>query len=230
VEEDLPTRSFNSIQFNLARTIGPLLAGVTLAAFGMAACFGLNGLSYLLVIVALLSLNVKQLKPTERMPIVHEMKGGLSYVRREPAMIGLLVVGFLTTFLAGPLLTFLPAIASDVFNGGFGQYIRMMAFSAAGSVTGALVVAWFGRFKHMGLTLLIVEVAFGGLMIAFANSQVAWLATSCCSRRRRAVIVTSMMFSSSDDRSDRGRRSASTWWRSAAGCRSGAWRRVMRRR
>jgi MFS family permease len=109
---------------------------------------------------------------------------------------GLLVVGFLTTFLAGPLLTFLPAIASDVFKGGFGQYSRMMAFSAAGSVTGALVVAWFGRFRHMGLTLLIVEVAFGGLMIAFANSRVAWLSHLILFFAGGSLmIVTSMMFS-----------------------------------
>jgi MFS family permease len=46
--------AFNSIQFNLARVIGPLLAGAALAAFGMVACFGLNGLSFLAVIAAIL--------------------------------------------------------------------------------------------------------------------------------------------------------------------------------
>jgi MFS family permease len=196
-KKDLPNAiAFNSIQFNLARTIGPLLAGVTLAAFGMAACFGLNGLSYLLVILALFSLSVKQLKPTERKPMVHELKGGLSYVRREPAMLGLAVAAFLTTFLTGPLLTFLPVIASRVFEGGMGQYSRMMAFSGAGSVVGAMIVAWLGRFRHMGLTLLMVEVALGGLMIAFANSQVIWLSLVLlffCGMS--LMIVTSMMFS-----------------------------------
>jgi MFS family permease len=196
-KKDLPNAiAFNSIQFNLARTIGPLLAGVTLAAFGMAACFGVNGLSYLLVILALLSLSVKQLKPAERKPIVHELKGGLSYVRREPAMLALSVAAFLTTFLTGPLLTFLPVIASRVFEGGIGQYSRMMAFSGAGSVVGAMIVAWLGRFRHMGLTLLIVEVLFGGLMVAFANSQVLWLSLVLlffCGMS--LMIVTSMMFS-----------------------------------
>jgi hypothetical protein len=51
---DMPNAiAFNSIQFNLARVIGPLLAGAALAAFGMVACFGLNGLSFVAVIVAL---------------------------------------------------------------------------------------------------------------------------------------------------------------------------------
>ena len=51
----------------------------------------------------------------------------------------------------------------------------MMAFSGAGAVIGALVVAWLGRFKHMGLTLLIVQAMFGAFIAAFALSRVWWL-------------------------------------------------------
>ena len=56
--------AFNSIQFNLARVIGPLFAGAALAAFGMVACFGLNGLSFLAVIAAILSLHIRHVPPT----------------------------------------------------------------------------------------------------------------------------------------------------------------------
>ena len=56
-KENLPNAvALNSIQFNLARIIGPLIAGAALAAFGMVACFGLNGVSFLCVIAALLAL------------------------------------------------------------------------------------------------------------------------------------------------------------------------------
>ncbi|MBA3639529.1 MAG: hypothetical protein H0W53_09625 [Acidobacteria bacterium] len=61
-------------------------------------------------------------------------------------------MAFLTAFLGLPLLTFLPVFARHVFKGDIGLYSRMMAFSGAGSVVGALIVAWLGRFKHMGLT------------------------------------------------------------------------------
>lgn len=196
-KKDLPNAiAFNSIQFNLARTLGPLLAALTLAAFGMAACFGLNGLSYLLVILALLSLSVRQVKPPARTSIAHEMKGGLSYVRTEPALAGLTVLGFLTTFLSGPLLTFLPAIARNVFGGGIEEFSRLMAFSGAGSVLGALIVAWLGRFKHMGRTLLVVQVAFGALLVAFAASRSLWLsAILLFFTSATLMIATSMMFS-----------------------------------
>ena len=63
---------------------GPLLAGAALAAFGTAACFGLNGLSFLVVIVALMSLHIKHIQPAEPKPMLQEMKGGLA-LRAERA-------------------------------------------------------------------------------------------------------------------------------------------------
>jgi MFS family permease len=166
--------ALNSIQFNLSRIFGSLLAGAALAAFGTAICFGLNGLSFLVVIGALLALSVKHIKP-EKKPLLQEMRGGFSYVKRQPALIALTVVAFLTTFLGLPLLTFLPVFARDVFDGEAAMYSTMMAFSGAGSVAGALLVAWLGRFRHMGLTLLLVQVVFGLLVAAFAISRTLWL-------------------------------------------------------
>ena len=174
--KDLPNAiALNSIQFNLARVFGPLLAGATLAAFGTAMCFGLNALSFLVVIVALLSLTVKHIPPPDRQPILHELKSGLRYVRGEPSIVALTVLAFLTTFLALPLLTFLPIFAREIFRGDVKLYAVMMSYSGAGAVVGALVVAWLGRFKHMGLTLLLIQLAFGALLAAFAFSRIAWL-------------------------------------------------------
>ena len=167
--------ALNSIQFNLSRIFGSLLAGATLAAFGAAICFVLNGFSFLVVIAALLSLSVTHIPPAERKPILQEMRGGFSYVKREPSLVALIVVAFLTTFLGLPLLTFLPAVAQNVFQGDIGLYSRMMAFSGGGSVVGALIVAWLGRFSRMGLTLLIVQGIFGLLIVAFALSRELWL-------------------------------------------------------
>ena len=55
--------ALNSIQFNIARVIGPLLAGVTLHSLGSASCFTVNGLSFLVVIAALLSLHTPHVAP-----------------------------------------------------------------------------------------------------------------------------------------------------------------------
>ena len=118
-KEHLPNAiALNSIQFNLARVIGPLLAGAALTAFGMVACFGLNGLSFLAVIVAILSLHIRHIPTTATTRMLEELKSGLSVrARRTRRSIGLTVLGFATTFLGNPLLTFLPLFAQDVFRG-----------------------------------------------------------------------------------------------------------------
>jgi MFS family permease len=167
--------ALNSIQFNLSRILGSLLAGVTLAAFGAAMCFVLNGFSFLFVVAAIMSLSLTHVPPAERKTILSDMRGGFSYLKREPALIALTIVAFLTTFLGLPLLTFLPVVAQNVFHGEIGLYSTMMAFSGAGSVIGALIVAWLGRSQRMGLILLLVQVMLGVLIAGFSMSRVLWV-------------------------------------------------------
>ena len=175
-KENLPNAvALNSIQFNLARIIGPLIAGAALAAFGMVACFGLNGVSFLFVIAALVALNVKHIPPSNQQRMIDQMKGGLRYVRAEPQLVLLTILGFVAAFLGLPLLTFLPVIVKEVFHQDVGLYTRLMAFSGSGAVLGALTVAYFGKSRAMGRTLLGGVMAFGAVMIAFALSRQLWL-------------------------------------------------------
>jgi MFS family permease len=167
--------ALNSIQFNLARVIGPLLAGATLAAWGMVACFGLNGLSFLAVIFAILSMHTLHTPVTSQTRLHQELTMGLRYVRSQPTIISLTALAAATTFFGNPLLTFLPLFARDVFQGGVGEYTELMAFAGAGAVTGALVVAWLGRFHRMGRTLLIIQLLFGLFIVAFSLTRVFWL-------------------------------------------------------
>jgi MFS family permease len=195
-KKDLPNAiALNSIQFNLARVFGPLLAGAALM-FGTAACFGLNGLSFVVVIVALMSLHVTHIPQPEKKPILQEMKGGITYARSQPSIIALTVLAFLTTFLGLPLLTFLPVFAREVFHGDVALYTHMMAFSGTGAVVGALVVAWLGRPRGMGVMLLVVQVAFGALVVAFALSRTWWLSCAILFFAGAALIVVFSMTAS----------------------------------
>jgi MFS family permease len=194
-KHDLPNAiALNSIQFNLARVFGPLLAGAALF-FGTAACFGLNGLSFVVVIVALMSLRITHIRP-EKKPMMQEMKGGIAYARSQPSIIALTVLAFLTTFLGLPLLTFLPVFARETFHGDVAIYTHMMAFSGAGAVMGALGVAWMGRSRHMGLILLIVQMAFGALVAAFALSSILWLSCLILFLAGAALIIVFSMTAS----------------------------------
>ena len=178
--------ALNSIQFNVARVLGPLFAGAVLAVFAtwgfadaspeaMTACFTLNALSYLVVIYALSSLHVRHIPPTTTRPMLEELRGGLDYVRNSPAIPPLIVLAFATTFLGMPLLTLLPVYARDIYHQGVTEYSRMMAFSGAGAIVGSLFVAWLGRFKHMGVTTLSVQVAFGLFIVLFAITRAIYV-------------------------------------------------------
>jgi MFS family permease len=195
-KKDLPNAiALNSIQFNLARVFGPLLAGATLAAWGSAACFSLNGLSFLVVIVALLSMNIRQVKPPQK-SLVDELKSGLRYTKSQPTIVALAVLGGLTTFLGLPLLTFLPVFAKDIFHGDINRFSHMMAFSGAGAVCGALIVAWLGRFHHMGRVLLLTQAAFGILVTAFALTRVVWVSDAILFCTGAALLMTFSMTAS----------------------------------
>jgi MFS family permease len=170
--KDLPNAiALNSVQFNLARVIGPLLAAAALASYGTVFCFTVNGLSFLAVIVALLALTVPSRQPLPAQRMIDQLRGSLSYVRREGPLFALTIVGFATTFLAIPLLTLLPVFVQKVFHLGVSEYGRMMAFQGAGAVVGALIVAWVGRFRGMGAVALMVQIGLGAVIAAFALSS-----------------------------------------------------------
>lgn len=163
--------ALNSIQFNLSRVLGPLIAGGALATVGMAACFGLNAVSYLAVVAALLAMHVPHQRPAFGTSLVHELKGGLQHVRQDRTLVALITVAFLSTFLGLPLQTFLPVIAQQVFGEGVGLYSTMMAWSGGGAVIGALIVAWMGRYPGMGRVVLAVQALFAVLIIGVAWSR-----------------------------------------------------------
>ena len=184
-KKDLPNAvALNSIQFNVARVLGPLAFGVTLAAFrrwgysepqAMNACFLLNSLSFVVVINTLMMLRVKHIPPATSGRMGEELKLGLSYVKHHTSLAALIVLAAATTFLGFALLTFLPIFAQKVFHEGADTYSHLMAFSGAGSILGALIVAWLGKFPKMGWIALIVQAAYGVLIIAFALSRTLWI-------------------------------------------------------
>ena len=184
-KKDLPNAvALNSIQFNVARVLGPMAFAATLAVFNawgysepqaMNACFLLNSLSFLVVINTLMMLHVKHIPPAAQGRMREELKIGLSYVKHHSSLAALIVLAAATTFLGFALLTFLPIFAQKIFHEGAATYSHLMAFSGAGSIVGALIVAWLGKFPKMGWTALLVQAAYGVLIIAFALSRVLWV-------------------------------------------------------
>jgi len=159
-----------SIQFNLARVIGPVIAGFTMAALGAAACFALNGVSFLAPIFALSALRVGFVPKKTDERLLFSLREGVQFVFRHGSMAGLIVLAFAATGLGVPVVTFLPTFARDIFRLGPQGYSTMLAVSGAGAVAGALLVAWMGNLPHKGRTALLMLIAMGVFVAAFSHS------------------------------------------------------------
>lgn len=174
--EDLSNAiAMNSIQFNLARVIGPVLGGVALVKLGASWCFGLNAASFLAVIVALLVVEVAYVPARTKDTLMTSMKQGLKFVRSHPTMPSLVALAFAMTMLGVPLIIFLPVIAKDVFRQGSGTYTLLLSTYGAGSIAGALAVASLGYVKAKGRIALVFLAGLGAAMSAFALSRELWL-------------------------------------------------------
>ena len=176
--EDLANAiSMNSIQFNLARIIGPTLGGLAYTVFGATWCFALNGLSYVAVIVSLFVIKVQFTAPKTQTSVLKSMKEGLHFIRDREGLAPLVVLAFCTTLFGFSLSGFLPVIVRTIFHRGPGTYELLLVFSGAGSICGALLVAAMEKLKGQGRLAVIALFALGLATAGFAVSK--WLPISC---------------------------------------------------
>jgi predicted MFS family arabinose efflux permease len=170
--EDLPNAiGLNSIQFNVARVIGPMLGGLALTQLGASWCFTLNGFSFIAAIASLLIIR-PQFKPAKTAEsVLTSMRQGFSFIRKQAAMEALIVLAFAMTLLAFPVVVFLPVFARDVFHGGPNLYTTFLVCSGCGSITGALVVAGLGKHRYQGRSALLMLVVLGALITGYALSR-----------------------------------------------------------
>ena len=162
--------ALNSIQFNLALVIGPVLAGLIMTSYGAVTCFGLNGLSFLAVICSLYLVK-SGFRPAAGKETVWEgIRNGLHFVRARKELWQLSLLGFVLTFGALPMTMLLPVYARDIFGLGSEAYAGMMTCSGIGAVVGALISANLGWMSHRGRFSIQVQVVLALLLALFAVS------------------------------------------------------------
>ena len=170
--EDLSNAiAMNSIQFNLARVLGPALGGLAYTTLGATWCFTLNGISYIAVILSLFMIQVKFVPPRSRESILKSMGEGIHFIRQREGLGPLVVLAFFTTLLGFSITGFLPVIVQTVFRRGPETYQVLLVSSGAGSVTGGFIVAAMERLKGQGHVALLALLALGAATVAFALSR-----------------------------------------------------------
>ena len=171
--EDLGnTIALNSSAFNIARLVGPSLAGLLIASVGEGICFLLNALSYIAVLGSLASM---RMKPSGRLPssrnLLWELQDGWNYTARFFPIKWILLFLGLISFMGVSYQVLMPVFARDIFHGGPHALGFLMAMSGTGALAGALYLA--ARKSVVGLAGLSARMAgvFGLTMIVFSFSR-----------------------------------------------------------
>lgn len=188
--------AMNSIQFNLARVIGPVLGGLALTNLGAAWCFGLNGVSFMAVIASLLMISIPLMPAARKETVMESMRGGIAFIRQKPEMLPLIWVAFICTFLGIPIIVFLPVFAKDVFAGTEKTYTLLLSVEAIGAICGALLVAARGKRSGIGRDALLGLIALGVFEAGFAFSRNLTLSLVCLFFGGMALIACFALLSS----------------------------------
>jgi MFS family permease len=169
--------SLGVLVFNVATIGGPAIAGFVLAESGPAVIYGLNALSFLAVIAALLAMRASGKADDERERkdalSLAALKEGLKFVWHTPIIVQTMTLDFVATFFASATLL-LPIFAQERLHVGARGYGFLAAGPAIGSVLTALVMARIGSFRKQGRLVVWSVAVFGVATAAFGISTVYW--------------------------------------------------------
>ena len=170
--DDMPNAiALNSIQFNLAVTVGPALAGMTLAHLGEKWCFGLNALSFLAPVISLSIISARYLPEKSGESMFKSLKQGIHFIWRQGAMVALIILAFAMTFLSMPMRTYIPVFVKDIFHRGPETYGNLLSLMGVGSIVGSLGVASLGNISKKGRFALSMLVLLGAGIAGFSLSK-----------------------------------------------------------
>jgi MFS family permease len=181
-KEDLSNAiALNSSMVNLARLVGPSIAGVVIALTGEGACFLIDGVSYIGVIVGLLMMRVprRETAPARRVSALRQFTDGFTYAFGFRPIRSIILLLALISLVGVPYSVLMPIFAVTVFKGGPRTLGALMTASGCGALLGALWLAQRKSVVGLGRVIPIATAMFGAGLIAFSFMHVLWLAIPC---------------------------------------------------
>ncbi|MBI5075063.1 MAG: MFS transporter [Nitrospirae bacterium] len=167
--------ALNSAAFNGARITGPVIAGVAIAYLGIPACFYLNALSFVAVIVALYRIETRGEIRGRSEGMLRDFYKGLVFVRanREMKHVFLLIAVF--SVIGLPYISLLPIFAAEVFHAGPKGLGFLVGASGIGALTAALLIAARRDIKDKARFMSLAALTFAAALFLFSLSSILWL-------------------------------------------------------
>jgi len=167
-KEDLPNAvGLNSTNFNVGRLIGPGLSGLLIAAYGTGVSFLFNGISYLFVILALISIRENELFIEPKKSSSTKIREAMEYVAARPDILAVMITVFFATSFGLNFNIFNTMMATQVFDKGAAEYGALGSILAVGSLTGAIISARLEK-KRGPRFVMIGSMIFSAILIISA--------------------------------------------------------------
>jgi len=159
--------ALNSIAFNLARVIGPALGGIVIATLGVAACFSLNAISYLGVMIALLTIRRRPLTAGPPQTAIQLIGEALRYVARTPTLAGLFLLLLIAGTFGANFNLVLPLFTRVVLHANADTLGYLFAAQGLGALIGAVTMTIAGEFLLEARRIVLGALLFAAMELAF---------------------------------------------------------------
>jgi MFS family permease len=164
--------ALNSSMFNVARLLGPSVAGILIAAVGEGYCFLINAISYIPVIIALLMMRIKSQQTVGRSAhVVRELKEGFKYAFGFTPIRSLLFLLALVSLIGMPYSILMPIFAKNVLHGDAHTLGFLVGASGIGALIGAIYLASRKSVRGLGRVIPISAGMFGAGLLTFSFSR-----------------------------------------------------------
>jgi MFS family permease len=168
--------AINSSMVNVARLVGPSLAGIVIAASSEGWCFLIDGISYIAVIISLLMMRVHVAAARAKAASMFaEMREGWSYVSTFAPIRTILLLFALVSLMGMPYMVLMPVFAGRVLHGGPHTLGFLMGAAGAGALVSALSLVLRRSVRGLTKMIPISAIVFGGSLVLFGFSQWVWL-------------------------------------------------------
>ena len=168
--------ALNSSMVNVARLLGPSIAGIIIAAVGEGYCFLIDGFSYLAVIASLLAMRIAAVEPrASEKAIWHELEEGWNYVTSFVPIRSILLLLALISLVGMQYTVLMPIFAGQVLHGGPHTLGFLMGASGVGAIAGGMFLATRKSVLGLGRLVPLAAATFGAGLISLGLSRSLWL-------------------------------------------------------
>ena len=163
--------ALNSAAFHGARMIGPVVAGITIASLGLPACFYLNALSFVAVIIALSKMSIQGEIRESSNGLFKDFIEGIRFVKSSYGISRIILLIAVFSLVGLPFITLLPVFAGEVLDAGAKGFGFLVGATGAGALAAALLLAFRGDIRDKGRFISIAALSASVSLLAFSLSK-----------------------------------------------------------